>query len=244
MASEDRCRSEPCFAMWRGRWADAASSSGDEACDAQTFSGLEQRHFLQYPLPQHPPSFEGQELGPPMYPPGNPRRSAAGLGDPDSCDGLQQVFSARPADDPNGCSKSGASYFNSFGIFELVLKARVRTGVSMNTARVASIPKGTKVKVVEVIWVPADKRIRGRILDPPGWISIKDTATCDDCACPRCTTAHALIYLSKRTGRCLLAPGKEPDTTASPAHRAPKTADTDPDLDEGGEPGCNAGIDD
>jgi len=43
--------------------------------------------------------------------------------------------------------------------------------------QVSELKKGTQVQVVEVVTLPEAERIRGRIRDPPGWISLKNTKT-------------------------------------------------------------------
>lgn len=57
--------------------------------------------------------------------------------------------------------------------------AEVTKGCALQSKRVGSLPKGTEVDVLEVRVSTCEQRIRGRIADPAGWISLVKTRSGD-----------------------------------------------------------------
>mmetsp|Transcript_84562 Transcript_84562/g.213254 ORF Transcript_84562/g.213254 Transcript_84562/m.213254 type:complete len:308 (+) Transcript_84562:60-983(+) len=53
--------------------------------------------------------------------------------------------------------------------------AAVRAGLATNTPIVGRLRVGQAVTVLEVVGLPAEDRIRGRIASPAGWISLRET---------------------------------------------------------------------
>lgn len=63
------------------------------------------------------------------------------------------------------------------GQFMLIREAAVGPTAELGTRIVKRLPEGTVVKVLEVRTLQQDKRIRGRLNDPEGWISLKNLET-------------------------------------------------------------------
>lgn len=60
------------------------------------------------------------------------------------------------------------------GIYEILYDAVVKSGAVITSPEVARVRKGELVNVVEVEIVESEARVRGRLEEPPGWISLLD----------------------------------------------------------------------
>lgn len=95
------------------------------------------------------------------------------------------------------------------GEYLLVKAAVVRREVSLESAKVGELKVGSSVTVAEVVCLAAKRKIRGRILEPSGWITLRDEAS-DEVVATRwmrspdassLKAGHALLAMSKLTMR-------------------------------------------
>merc|ERR1740120_189774 len=69
-------------------------------------------------------------------------------------------------------TKTGSTGLDPLGFYKLVHNARVNDTASTAGAKIAVLEVGTKVQIVEVRVM--EERMRGRILEPEGWISMRN----------------------------------------------------------------------
>jgi len=72
------------------------------------------------------------------------------------------------------------------------------TVVTKGQTLVGNLDKGTIVNVLEIRAVPKEKRIRGRIENPDGWISLENTESKFRWAVPKHTVRNMVKALDKR----------------------------------------------
>jgi len=75
---------------------------------------------------------------------------------------------------PTG-SSSSADALEKPGEYILTGKTLVSSGLSSDEADVGVLPKGAHVNVIDVIDMPEKQRVRGRIEEPAGYISLRNT---------------------------------------------------------------------
>lgn len=63
------------------------------------------------------------------------------------------------------------------GRYCVVLAAIVKEAAATNSERVGELPIGTEFDVLEVVMLEDAQRVRGRIADPPGWVSLMNMTT-------------------------------------------------------------------
>lgn len=61
-------------------------------------------------------------------------------------------------------------------MYRLIAKVKVNDGVSLDANKVALLEVGTLIQVLEALPCDEIRRVRARIAEPPGWISLLDTA--------------------------------------------------------------------
>lgn len=58
------------------------------------------------------------------------------------------------------------------GVYKTLIKIRVSDRCSLGGAVVANLPKDSMIRVIEVVVMPDIRRVRARIQEPEGWISL------------------------------------------------------------------------
>jgi len=61
------------------------------------------------------------------------------------------------------------------GLYRIVRNTFASSGVALGCEKVQILEEGVVIKVLEVVYSALDKRIRGRIEEPGGWVSLLDT---------------------------------------------------------------------
>jgi len=64
---------------------------------------------------------------------------------------------------------------DSPGHYVVVVNAKVSSAPCLKSEKIACVPKGTGVQVLEIVELQEERRIRAHIRQPAGWISLLDT---------------------------------------------------------------------